>query len=217
LKNDTTLDRIAQLEADLAALKAQVAPAAPVKAAQPKPIIEEGTRVINIAPRSEFIMPSTDELHRLRAIVAAKFPKLNVTDGLIFRGDAEQNEQEYFKQFCASFRALGALHRTERPDRKRYVSYWIDTCEDLLKAVGNSTSISGLPFIAAALSHGDVCYSGLFVEGSVLELGLNSFGIGKPPRDAWKRVLSTGHVLPMILPPASRNYAPPPFQIVGVA
>jgi hypothetical protein len=211
---DDTLTRIAQLESDLAALKAQVAP--PVKAApaMPEP---EGTTVSFPVARSAFVMPSQEEFRRLRDIVFAKFPKLNVTEGLVFRGDAEQNEQEYFKQFCASFRALGALHRTEKPDRKRYVSYWIDACEDLLKAVGNSTSISGLPFIAAVLAHGDISYSGLFTEGCVFEVGLNAYRMGRAPRDAWKQVLATGRILQMVLPPASRNYATPPFRVVGVA
>jgi hypothetical protein len=162
-------------------------------------------------------MPSTDELHRLRDIVAAKLPRLNVTDGLVFRGDAQQNEAEYFKQFCASFRALGALHRTEKPDRKRYLSHWIEACEDLLKAVGNSTSISGLPFLAAALSHGDIPYAGLFTDGAVPELALHAYGIGRPPRDAWKKVLSTGSILPMIAPPSSKNYAAPVFRVDHVA
>jgi hypothetical protein len=216
LKNDTTLDRIAQLESDLAALKAQVAPPAPAKIApaMPKP---EGTTVSFPVARSAFIMPSSDELRRLRDIVFANFAKLNVADGLVFRGDAEQNSAEYFRQFCASFRALGALHRTEKPDRKHYLSHWIDTCEDMLKPMGNSTTLSGLPFLAAALAHGDIAYAGLFTEGCVAELGLNAFRIGKPPGDAWRRVLSTGRVLPMVLPLASRNYATPIFRAEPVA
>jgi hypothetical protein len=194
-------------------LDAKDAPPPPAKMVQPKPVKVEGAQIFYPAPVSNFVMPSTDELHRLRDIVAAKIPRLNVTEGLVFRGDVEQNETEYFRQFCASFRALGALHRSEKPDRKRYLSYWIDACEDLLKSMGNSTTLSGLPFLAAALSHGDIAYAGLFAEGCVPELGLNAYRIGKPPRDAWKQVLSTGRILAMVLPPASRNYAIPIFRV----
>jgi hypothetical protein len=216
----TQAEQIVALQAQITELKARFdakdAPPAPVKIAV-KPLEDEGTRVSYPTPRSAFIMPSGSELKQLCDVVFAKVPKLNQADGLVFRGTTEENNAEYFRQFCASFRALGALHRSEKPDRKRYLSYWIDACEDLLKSMGNSTTLSGLPFLAAALSHGDIAYAGLFTEGCVPELGLNAYRMGKPPGDAWKRVLSTGHVLPMILPPASRNYAPPPFQIVGVA
>jgi hypothetical protein len=217
----TQAEEIAELKSQIAELKsrfdAKDAPPAPVKMVQSKPVELEGTTVSYPQPRSAFIMPDETSLHSLLRVVFANVPKLNQTDGLVFRGDAKQNEAEYFKQFCASFRALGALHRTEKPDRKRYVSYWIDVCEDLLKSMGNSTTLSGLPFLAAALSHGDIAYAGLFTEGCVPELGLNAYRMGKPPGDAWKQVLSTGRIIPMILPPSSRNYPTPPFRIVDVA
>jgi hypothetical protein len=216
----TQAEEIAELKSQIAELNRRIgskdASPAPAKIApaMPEP---EGTTVSFPVARSAFVMPSQEEFRRLRDIVFAKFPKLNVTEGLVFRGDAEQNEQEYFKQFCASFRALGMLHRTAAPDRKRYVSYWIDTCEDWLKAAGNSTSISGLPFIAAVLAHGDIPYAGLFTEGCVFEVGLNAYRMGRPPRDAWKQVLSTGRILAMVLPPSSRSYAPPVFRVDNVA
>jgi hypothetical protein len=217
----TNAEQIAVLQAQVAELKSRLdakdAPPAPVKIPPKPPVEAEGAQIFYPPQRSNFVMPSTNELRRLRDIVFMKFPRLNVTDGMVFRGDNEQNEAEYFRQFCASFRALGALHRTEKPDRKRYVSYWIDHCEAWLKTVGAPTSITGLPFLAAALSHGDVPFAGLFSDGCVPELGLNAFGIGKPPRDAWRQVLATGRILPMIAPPSSKNYATPPFRVVDVA
>jgi hypothetical protein len=216
----TNAEQIAVLQAQVAELKSRLdakdAPPAPAKIVT-KPRDEEGTTVSFPVPHSAFIMPSQDELRRLRDIVFANYPKLNVTEGLVFRGDNEQNEAEYFRQFCASFRALGAMHRTEAPDRKRYISFWIDHCEGWLKTMGNSTTITGLPFLAAALSHGDIVYAGLFTDGCVPELGLNAYRIGRPPSDAYRSVLSTGRVLAMIAPPSSRNYATPPFRVVGVA
>jgi hypothetical protein len=197
-------------------LDAKDTPPAPVKSAA-KPVEPEGAQIFYMVQRSNFVMPSTDELRRLCDIVFAKFPKLNVTDGLVFRGDSEQNEAEYFRQFCASFKALGAMHRTENPDKKHYISFWMDLASDWLKTVRDSTSISGLPFIAAVLAHGDICYSGLFVDGATFEVGLNAYAMGKPPRDAWRGVLATGQILPMRVPPSSRNYATPNVRIVDVA
>jgi hypothetical protein len=214
----TNAEEIALLKSQIAELKSRfdAKDAPPVKIAT-KPVEPEGTQIFYPAPVSSFTMPSPAELSQLRDIVFAKYPRLNVTEGMVFRGDNEANEAEYFKQFCASFRALGAMHRTERPDKKHYISFWMDLASDWLKTVRDSTSISGLPFIAAVLAHGDICYSGLFVDGATFEVGLNAYRMGKPPGDAWKKVLATGRIVPMIAPLASKNYAIPTFRVVDVA
>ena len=200
MKNDTTLDRIAQLESDLAALKAQVAP--PAKIAPAMPIEDEGTRVFHIAPVSNFIMPSASELKRLREIVLAKFPRLapDMSDRW-----ADNNEVKFAKQFEAAFRAIAMMHRTEKPDKKRFPSYFIDHGDDLLRALGPHAEI-GPAFTVGCLAHGDVPISDWRIDGVVLEFGLNIYRIGRPATDAWKRVLATGNTIALIAPPSSRNY-----------
>ena len=155
---------------------------------------------------------AVDKLRRLRAIVCAKVPRLAVADGLIWRGSPEGNEVEYFNQFTAAFKAVGALHRTEAPDRKHYFHYWLDHCQAWLKGSGESTDLSFAPFVCACLAHGDVAYSGLFVDGEVLELGLYAYGIGRPAGDAWRRVLETGEIL-LPSPPATRLAPASPSRV----
>jgi hypothetical protein len=181
---------------------------------KPAPVDPEGATLRYPVPPSKFVMPNDDELGRLRAIVCAKVPRLAVADGLIWRGDKEDNDAEHFKQFTAAFQALGAMHRTEMPDRKHYLHHWTDHCETWLKGSGESTDLSFAPFVCACLAHGDVAYSGLFVDGEVLELGLNAYGIGRPAGDAWRRVLETGELL-LPSPPAMRLAPASPSRVHG--
>jgi hypothetical protein len=213
----TQAEEIHALKAQIAELTrrfdAKNAPPAPVKIAQPKPVEDEGTRVSYPAPLSTFIMPSSAELKQLLAIVLAKFPQLapDMSDRW-----ADNNEAKFLKQFGAAFYAIGLMHRTEKPDKKRYVSFFVDHAEDLLRAHGASADI-GPAFLPACLAHGDVPISDWRIDGVVLEIGLNIYRIGRPATDAWKRVLATGCTIPLIAPPSSRNYPRPDVRIGSVA
>ncbi len=205
--------KTANFEAEIATLKAQVAPPAPVKIAQPKPIEDEGTRVSYPAPMSTFVMPSPDELKRLLAIVLAKFPRLapDMTDRW-----ADNNEIKFAGQFAAAFRAVGMMHRADKPDKKHYPSYFIDHGDDLLRALGPHAEI-GPAFLPAVLAWGDVPVSDWRIDGVTLEIGLNIFRIGRPATDAWRRVLSTGSAIALIAPPSSRSYPMLQFRVDNVA
>lgn len=213
----TIAEEIAALRAQVAKLEARLdakeAPPAPAKSA-PQSIIEEGARVFYPPPISSFVMPDDPDLHSLLRCVFLRFPRLKNADGLVFRGDTESNEREYFRMFRASFKALGSFHRAPAPDRKHYVQHWLDLAEDWLKAVGDFTPIGGYPFISAALAHGDIPYCGLFTDGEVLTLGLNAYRMGNAPGDAWRHVISTGRILPPVPSPASQAYPMPPIRIV---
>ena len=191
---------------------AKDAPPAPVKSA-PKPVEEEGTRVSYPQPVSTFVMPSQDELKQLLAIVLAKFPRLapDMSDRW-----ANNNEVKFAKQFAAAFRAVGMMHRSEKPDKKRYVQYFIDHGDNLLRALGPHAEI-GPAFLPACLAHGDVPISDWRIDGQVLEFGLNIYRIGRPATDAWRKVLATGNTIALIAPPLSRNYATPIFRVDNVA
>jgi hypothetical protein len=205
--------KTAALESELAALKAQQnTPPAPAKIA-PKPVEPEGTTVFYPPPRSDFVMPSSDELKRLREIVLRKFPKLapDITDRW-----ADNNEAKFARQFDAAFKALGAMHRADKPDKKRYVSFFVDHAEDSLKALGAYADI-GPAFLPACLAHGDIPISDWRIDGVVLELGLNIYRIGRPATDAWRRVLATGNMTPLIAPPSTRNYPTLGVRIGSVA
>jgi hypothetical protein len=213
----TNAEEIHALKEQIAELKsrfdAKDAAPAPVKIAQPKPIEDEGTRVSYPAPMSTFVMPSPDELKRLLAIVLAKFPRLapDMTDRW-----ADNNEVKFGRQFASAFSAVGMMHRTEKPDKKRYVQYFIDHGEDLLRALGPHAEI-GPAFTVACLAHGDVPISDWRIDGVVLEFGLNIYRIGRPATDAWRRVLATGSTIPLIAPPSTRNYPTPGVRIGNVA
>jgi hypothetical protein len=213
----TQAEEIAALKAQIAELErrfdAKDAPPAPAKMVQPKPVEPEGTRVFHIAPVSNFVMPSSSDLAQLLSIVLRKFPKLapDTTDRW-----ADNNEAKFAKQFEAAFRAIAMMHRTEKPDKKRYVQYFIDHGEDLLRALGPHAEI-GPAFTVACLAHGDVPISDWRIDGVVLEFGLNIYRIGRPATDAWRKVLSTGRTIELTAPPSSRNYATPVFRVDSVA
>jgi hypothetical protein len=209
----TNAEEIATLKAQIAELErrfdAQVAPPAPVKMLQPKPVEDEGTRVSYPAPLSTFVMPSSTELTQLLAIVLRKFPRLapDMTDRW-----ADNNEVKFSRQFAAAFRAVGMMHRSEKPDKKRYPSYFVDHGEDLLRSLGPHAEI-GPAFTVACLAHGDVPISDWRLDAVVLEFGLNIYNIGRPATDAWRKVLATGCTIPLIAPPSSRNYPTPGVRI----
>ena len=213
----TNAEEIAALKSQIAELErrfdAKDAPPAPVKIAQPKPVEEEGTTVFYPPPVSTFVMPSSDELKRLREIVLRKFPKLapDTTDRW-----SQNNEADFARQFDAAFRAVGMMSRTEKPDKKHFPSYFISHAEDSLRALGAYADI-GPAFLPACLAWGDVPISDWRIDGVVLELGLNIFRIGRPPTDAWRRVLATGNTIAVIAPPSSRNYPTPGVRIGNVA
>jgi hypothetical protein len=110
-------------------------------------------------------MPTIDELHRLMDVVLAKFRTLAPdTSG---RTGAEEREEAYFKSFCAAFRALGYMRRTEEPDHKHYPQHWTDVAQILLRSLGDYTELSRAAFTCAALAHGDIPWTDWRIDGSV--------------------------------------------------
>jgi hypothetical protein len=92
------------LRARLVALEPKLKPA-------PKPVVEEGTKVGYPVQPANSTMPSGDQLEKLAAIVHASFPDLGDVDGPAFEGSEEARDEQWWKQYVASFRAIGALGR----------------------------------------------------------------------------------------------------------
>jgi hypothetical protein len=175
---------------------------------------EEGTKVTYLAPISSSTMPNDDELRELAEIVCAKYPAFwDCSNMGIHRASREENEAEWFKQFKASFRALGAMRRLESPDRKHYWHHHKDTAEYILRATGRPETLSFNPFMCACLAAGDVQFSGVGIDGAIVEIGLSEY-IGRQASDVpWKHVLETGELLPMS--PVRVPLAPPsPARVV---
>ena len=204
----STNPRIAALEAELAAEKAkntafearlsalegggQKRPS-PVRAAPPV----EGTRVTILPPKCEFTMPTREDLLRLADIIRAHYPKFVFPD----------------VSFAGAFKAIGMMARTETLDKTHYPSFWVEHAESLLRGIGDYSD-PGPGFLAAVIAHNDVKFSDFQNDGTVLEFGLNAFGIGRKAGDAWRRVLA-GEVPRPITPPASRNFPVPRFSVTA--
>ena len=192
-----------QLKAERAALGDRIRRLEGKAPPKPAPVEPEGTTLRYPAPTSKFVMPNDDELGRLRAIVTAKIPRLALADGLISRGDKKTTLSISGSSLRRSGLSERCIRKNRMPDRKHYLHHWTDHCETWLKTFGQWIDLSFAPLSARAWAHGDVAYSGLFVDGEVLELGLNAYGIGRPAGDAWRRVLETGEIV-LPSPPAMR-------------
>jgi hypothetical protein len=216
MKPDDIEKGFAELRAENAELRSKIAALEERggrKVLPPPPLPEEGARVFYPVQPSTFVMPNDDELNRLQEIVCRKYPQLGDTGGPAFYGSKEERRADWFKQFNAAFLALGNMHRTKTPDHKRYASHWTEEAEIWLRSHGKpAPTLRFGPFVAAVLAHGDIRYSGLFVDGHVLELGLNTY-VGRAASDAWKKVLETQKLLPMSL--AHLPMAPPsPVRVI---
>jgi hypothetical protein len=217
MADDVTERRFAKIEAENAAMRAELAEikARGGRKVLPAPPVEPVVKISHPIAASTFVMPSDAELGSLREIVCTKYPQLGESAGLVWRGSREENEIEYFSTFKLAFLALGDMHRIEAPNRKRYVTHWSEEAEIWLRRRrGWAPTLRFGPFVTAVLAHGDIQFSGLFVDAQVLELGLSTYA-GHAASGAWKKVLATGGLLPMS--PAHMPMAPrsPARVIVG--
>jgi hypothetical protein len=99
-----------------------------------------------------------------------------------------------FRGFSSAFRWLANVPRTDRPNGKVALSYWMDVCRGWLRARNSVASdLDANALILAVLASGDVAYCPANHQlGAVWELGLVEFG-GRPASpDGWKRILREG-------------------------
>lgn len=218
-KFEERIERLEQenrgLRAQSAALEAQVAQLQHFQGrkviAEPAPL-ERSVTISEIPAGSSFIMPTDSQLEALAKIVGAKYPSMTDTNCQGFHGDVDSREQDWWKQFKAAFRAIGAFGRLDQPDRKKYLSYHISAIENHLRTIRSFENLRVGPFLCAVLSHGDIPYAGL---EKIPEIGLAGPNTGRPATDAWRKVLN-GSILPMGGPAPGRiEQTPSPVRIIG--
>jgi len=171
--------RIAALEQGLAELRRPM-PAS--VAAPPRETEPQGVRIYHPADIPSFELPNDQQLRRLADIVTAKFPRLGPdTSNARWR---DMNVEEFHRGFCASFRRIASLNRTDEFDTRRGIRYFADEAEDWLRAQGRPTDIRWPCYLAAVIAAGDIPFS---IEGP--HVGLRLDGLGRSPLPAWRAVL----------------------------
>ena len=137
-------------------------------------------------PSSYFVMPSDDEVQRLRSYVVAEHPWLR---------SAPADEA------VRAFWACGTFKRVPAPNSKYYYAHFVELA-NLRLANAGFAPIGGQAFLVACLSHGDVAWQkpdpGV---GALPELGLDEWS-GRRSSDVWKDILTGERSL---LPPVLRD------------
>jgi hypothetical protein len=187
-------ERLAALEAEVAALKAKISPAP-----RPAPLAEEGVVRITTVMRAERDMPSEDEYDRLLSIVQRTSPRVvgNFADDRY--GSAEKYRAEFLGKFISCFQRLESLWRfTDNGLGRSRAEYWVNETNTML-GVRSDVGLSHV--MAAAIAWGDVNYS-LGNWPYDVYLGL-SYSTGDDIRSAssapWRKVLVSGVVRPSIV------------------
>jgi hypothetical protein len=191
-----TDDRIAALEAKIAAAQAELAEIKSGKAAPPPPPPRDEVRIVQVLDERTDL-PNLKEMQRLFSVVRTRVPEEKTHD-----------PDRPFRGFCAAFRYVSNCGRIAAPNGKLGLGYWCDDMKTWLRARNAMTiDVTGASFIAAALASGDVLYVPYnSTLGHVWEVGIVPPGHGgKLASDGWKRVLE-GSVLTPSQP--TRRFAP---------
>ena len=123
-------------------------------------------------PPSYLVMPSDDEVQRLRSYVLSEHSWLRSAPA----GEAVR-----------AFWVCGTFKRRPAPNSKFYYSRWIEIANTRLEAV--HAPIGGQAFLVSCLSHGDVQWQKLESGvGALLEVGLDEFS-GRSASNVWKDIL----------------------------
>jgi hypothetical protein len=194
--NTTTEQRIAALENEIRALRASLGAQQRTLTPPPPRSPESSVRISH--PTQQLSLPSADDCCRLCAIVWRKYPALKPRRG---------EEEEFARQFPTAFRFVQSHGRRADLDRNRGIDWWVDNA--LSRNIGG-LPISGLAFVVAVISAGDVLHTDPTEPGFVV--GLQFGGGGSPATDYWRRVLS-GTILEA-LPPLYPKPMPAPSRIV---
>jgi hypothetical protein len=189
------MDRLAQLEAQAAALAAEIAM---LKAGQAAPAPRQrDERSFSVTPllieRADG-MPNLRELEKLFAAVKhlAPWPLADRYD-----------ERKPFRGFCSCLRWLSNKGRTDFPNPKFALSFWLDQCRGWLRDRGSMAGdIDANSLIMAVFAAGDIKFLPANAElGHLWEIGVSEYS-GRPASpDAWRRVLTQGAAA--ILPPSA--------------
>lgn len=126
-------------------LKSGVAPAPP-----PPPVRDEGVRVLHVLDeRSD--LPDLKQMQKLFAVVKPHSRPQALNDKF--------DPDRPFRAFSSTFRWLQNMGRTERPNGKVALSFWLDTCRTWLRARNCMTGdLDVNALVLAVFAAGDVVY-----------------------------------------------------------
>jgi hypothetical protein len=177
----------AELRSRLEAVEGKLAPKKP-----PAARVEEGATITVIPPVSSFIMPNDAEMRQLLKFAIVRLTQMGrAPDFSGARG--EEKQDEFYRQFCAAFEALGGITRAPELDGKHSFGHWVDTAKEILRrADGRSVPELGPALLAAVIAHGDILFNDPREFPYVQEFGLRDYNMGKPATDGWKKVLAAG-------------------------
>jgi len=141
---------------------------------------ESGVRITY--PVRRVTLPTSEEFEKLLAIVTARWPQLQRSDGA---------------EFVVAFHRLALLGRRQKLDTERGLSFW---CDDVRlwqhqQQVAPNVFVAGAPFTAAVLAQADVAHTMSDNFPCDLSFGLQFAGGGRPSSDCWRSVLETGRLL----------------------
>jgi hypothetical protein len=126
------------------------------------------------------VLPTADELRRLEEIVLRQYPKL--------RAGSDP------ASFKAAFLRLSYTCRAEKLDTKRSLDWWVDQCEDWLKAQNSYPSRPATQsFVAACVAMGDIAFSDPSRFPS-MQLGITALPQFEALPGRWRAVLESGRV-----------------------
>jgi hypothetical protein len=198
-------DRLAALEAQAAAITAEIAKLRAERPAPPPPPPRDEVRIVELNTERTSGMPNLAQMQKLYDVVRRRLPEQKSHD-----------PDRPFRGFCAAHRYISNCGRIAAPNNKYALGWWLDDMTQWLRQRGAMTiDITGSSFIAAVYASGDV----LFVPhngdlGHTWEFSLMppNHG-GKPATDAWKLVLNGSVLAPS--QPAQRFAPLSPARVYG--
>ena len=211
-------DRLAALEADNKALRAEVASLKSMqgRTAIPIPPIERGVTISNPTRPVAADLPDDRELKELREICRREFPAWCDSDGYVWAGRGtvtkEQNDTAWLSMFSSSLLAIANMRRLDKPDKKWATTHHVDTASDVLRRIGRPASeLRVAPFTMACFCM-NVPVSGVGLMGCSVSIGLSEY-VGAPIEPGtWRETLKAGR-FPNQFPLERRMAAPSPVQI----
>jgi hypothetical protein len=201
---------LAELEAKAAALNAEIAALKAGKAVPPPhQVRDDGARVIPLLSERTDGLPNLKEARLLFEAVRHLAPwPLN----------DKYDVERPFRGFCCCVRWLANKGRTEQPNPKFALSFWLDNARTWLRDRGSMVGdIDASTLILAVYASGDIAFCPANATlGTVWEIGISEHAGRPADATAWRRVLAGGAAA--IRPPSApaRRMAPPsPVRIFG--
>jgi hypothetical protein len=143
-------DRLVELEAKALALKAEIAALKAGKPAPQPPMkdVREVSITAVLDERSD--LPNLKEMQKLYSVVRALSP---------WPLDTRYDSDKPFRGFCACFRWLATKGRSDHPNPKSALGFWLDDCKTWLRDRNSMASdIDATTMILAVYASGDIAY-----------------------------------------------------------